>query len=126
MDLAYSGPVQLSNFAYAPYVDLSESSAAINLPYSLQTTPPKSRIFDLYMPSVPYKYSVKVGQHNTYYVVVTLNNVANLNPTFMPTQTQNMNLTLHFTINTLSGYTTLMIIPDFAAPITYTGTVAAN
>lgn len=126
MDLAYRGPIQLNNFTYSPYLDLGPTSAAVNLPYSLQNTPPRSRIFDLYMPSVPYKYSVKAGANNTMYVMVSFTNVSNQNANFMPMQTQSMNLILHFTINTLTGYTTMTLIPDFAAPITYTGTVAPN
>lgn len=127
MTLVYRGPVQLYNFQFAPYFDVLPSYVSVNLPYSLQNTPPVSRIFDLYMPSCqPYTYTVKAGEGSLYYVTIGLRNVSNQNTTFMPLQTQSFNLNVHMTINAASGYTTMIVTPDFAAPITYTGVTTAG
>lgn len=127
MDMAFRSPVQLYKLQFSPYFDVLPSYVSVNLPYSLQNTPPVSRIFDLYMPMCqPYTYSVKAGEGNIYYVMIGLRNASNQNATFMPLQTQNFNLNIHMTINVASGYTTMILTPDFAAPITYTGVTTAG
>ena len=127
MDLSFQGVTQLYNLQFAPYFDVLPSYLSINMPYSLQNTPPVSRIFDLYMPSCqPYTYTVKAGEGTTYYVTIGLRNVSNQNSAFMPMQTQNFNLNIHMTINAATGYSTVVFTPDFAAPIVYTGVTTAG
>ncbi|MEG0466814.1 MAG: hypothetical protein RR551_00820 [Mucinivorans sp.] len=127
MNLAFRGPIQLNTLSYSPFLDVLPTYLSVNLPYSLQNTPPTSRVFDLYMPSVPYTYSVKQGTgSNTYYVSIRLTSVSNSNVMFMPLETKSMNMSIHMNIDVVSGYTIMTIIPDFAAPITYNGTATAN
>lgn len=126
LQLAYQGPINLGNLTFAPYLEAWGKSLAVNLPYSLQNMAPNSKIFDLYMPNVPYTYSVKQGNGYTYYVTIGLRNVANQNAGFMPIQTQSMNMTIHMTINIINGYTTMTIVPEFAAPVTYFGTTSST
>lgn len=126
MQLAYSNPVELNSLAITPYIDLSMQSLTLNVPFSLQMFQPNAKVFDLYLTNVPYKYTVKSDGNNTYYVTVILRNVANNNITFNPVATQDMNLTIHFTIDVKSSYTTATIVPDFGAATSYTGTVSPN
>ncbi|MEF9950360.1 MAG: hypothetical protein RR980_05925 [Mucinivorans sp.] len=126
MSLLSQGSILLNSLSFAPFIDVTPDFLAVNMPYSLQLFPPNTRIFDLYMPNVPYTYSVKKGTGNTFYVLIGLKNVSNQNTGFMPLQTQGMNMSIHMIINATSGYTTVTITPDFAAPITYSGSVSTN
>lgn len=126
MMLAYKDPINLGSTSMTPFVDIAPGDMTVNLPFSMQMFQPNSKVFDLYLPGVPYTYSVKQGQGNTYNIVMNLTNVSNQGGFKPSISTQNINLGIHLSVDVRSGYATMTVTPDFGAPTVYTGTIAPN
>lgn len=72
---------------------------------------------DLYVTSYTYNYTISNGY---IYLLVGFENAMGNQPNNF---NRNFTYTFHFSINLISGSTNLTIVPNFSAPITYTGNV---